>query len=74
LYLLQLFLKDVPVFWAANLNYFWVAFGESVAALSLFTRKEIYSLMLYLDGFGAALFAIQAVDKTWGLDCRLPPF
>lgn len=28
--------------------------------------------MLYLDGFGAALFAIQAVDKVWGLKFGLP--
>ncbi len=66
---------DVPVFWAADLNYIWVALGASVAAFaahSLFSRKEIYSLMLYVDGFGAALFAIQAVDKVWGLGFGLP--
>ena len=66
---------DVPVFWAADLNYIWVALGASVAAFSahsLFTRKEIYSLMLYVDGFGVALFGIQAVDKVWGLGFGLP--
>jgi uncharacterized membrane protein YeiH len=66
---------DVPVFWGADLNYIWVALGASVAAFaahSLFSRKEIYSLMLYVDGFGAALFAIQAVDKVWGLGFGLP--
>jgi uncharacterized membrane protein YeiH len=65
----------VPVFWSTDLNYIWVALGASVAAFaahSLFTRKEIYGLMLYLDGFGAALFAIQAVDKVWGLGFGLP--
>ena len=49
---------DVPVFWAADLNYIWVALGASLAAFSahsLFTRKEIYSLMVYIDGFGGGL-------------------
>ena len=66
---------DVPVFWSADLNYIWVALGASVAAFSahsFFTRKKIYSLMLYIDGFGAAVFAIQAVDKVWGLKFGLP--
>jgi len=65
----------VPVFWSTDLNYIWIAIGASIAtfsAHSLFSRKEIYSLMLYVDGFGAALFAIQAVDKVWGLGFGLP--
>lgn len=66
---------DVPVFWGADLNYIWVALASSVVAFganSLFTRKEIYSLLLYVDGFGVALFAIQAVDKVWNLGFGLP--
>jgi uncharacterized membrane protein YeiH len=66
---------DVPVFWAADLNYIWVALASSIAAFSahaLFTRKEIYRLMLYVDGFGVALFAVQAVDKVWNLGFGLP--
>ena len=66
---------DVPVFWSTELNYIWVAIGASIAAFSahsLFTRKEIYSLMLYVDGFGAALFAIQGADKVWDLGYGLP--
>lgn len=66
---------DVPVFWAADLNYIWVALGASVTAFwadSLFTRKEVHSLMLYVDGFGAALFAIQSADKVWDLGFGLP--
>jgi uncharacterized membrane protein YeiH len=66
---------DVPVFWAGDLNYIWVALASSVAAFgahSLFTRKEIYSLMLYVDGLAVALFAIQAVDKVWNLGFGLP--
>ena len=66
---------DVPVFWSTELNYIWVALGASLAAFaanSLFTRKEIHSLMLYIDGLGVALFAIQAVDKVWDLGFGLP--
>jgi uncharacterized membrane protein YeiH len=66
---------NVPVFWSTDLNYIWVSVGASIAAFSahsLFTRKEVYSLMLYVDGLGAALFAIQAVDKVWGLGFGLP--
>ena len=66
---------DVPVFWGLDLNYIWVALAASVAcfaAHSLFSRKEIYGLLLYVDGFGAALFAIQAVDKVWALGFGLP--
>jgi len=66
---------DVPVFWGADLNYIWVALASSIAAFSahsLFTRKEIYSLMLYVDGFGVSLFGIQAVDKVWNLGFGLP--
>lgn len=66
---------DVPVFWSIDLNYIWVALAASIAtflAHALFTRKGIYRLMLYVDGFGAALFAIQAVDKVEGLGFGLP--
>jgi len=66
---------DVPVFWAADLNYLWVAIGASLVtffAESLFTRKEIFRLMLYVDGFGASLFAIQTVDKSWAMDFGRP--
>lgn len=66
---------DVPVFWGLDLNYIWVALAASVASFtahSLFSRREIYSLLLYVDGFGAALFAIQAVDKVWALGFGQP--
>jgi uncharacterized membrane protein YeiH len=65
----------VPVFWATDLSYIWVALAASIAtfsAHSLFNRKEIHGLMLYLDGLGVALFGIQAVDKVWGLEFGLP--
>lgn len=66
---------DVPVFWAVDLTYVWVAIGASLVtfgASSLFTRRSIYSLMLYVDALGVALFGIQAADKVWGLAFALP--
>lgn len=66
---------DVPVFWATDLNYLWVAIGASLVTFfadSLFTRKEIFRLMLYTDGLGASLFAIQTVDKSWAMDFGRP--
>ena len=61
---------DVPVFWAVDLNYIWVSLGASLAVFisqNFFTRKHIYSSILYLDGIGVALFAIEATDKVWHL-------
>lgn len=65
----------VPVFWAVELNYIWVSLAASVMAFfvkPMFDRKHLFSLMLYLDAFGAALFAIQASHKVWGLQFGLP--
>lgn len=65
----------VPVFWAVDLSYIWVALAASVTvflAKPLFDRKHLFSLMLYLDAFGAALFAIQASNKVWDLQFGLP--
>ena len=66
---------DVPVFWLIDLNYIWVAMysGASVyAARTLFTRQQIYNLMLYFDGLGAAIFGIQGTAKAWDLNMGLP--
>lgn len=66
---------DVPVFWATDLNYIWIALGASLIAFwseSLLTRKEIHNLLLYVDGFGAALFAILTVNKVWDMGFGLP--
>lgn len=66
---------EQPVFWAHDLNYIWVAMGASVAAFfaqSFFSGKGINSLMLYLDGLGAALFGIEATEKVYGLEFGLP--
>lgn len=66
---------DVQVFWAVDLNYLWVAIVASLVTFfadARLTRKEIFRLMLYVDGFGVALFAIQTVDKAWGMDFGRP--
>jgi uncharacterized membrane protein YeiH len=66
---------DVPIFWATDLSYIWVALAASIVAFwadYLFTRKEIYSLLLYLDGFGVAMFAIEGAGKVWGLGFGWP--
>lgn len=66
---------DAPVFWGADLTYIWVAVAASLAAFSansLFTKKEVYTLMLYLDAVGVALFGIQATAKVWDLGFGLP--
>ncbi len=66
---------QVPVFWSKDLNYLWVALGASLVAFfgrSLVTQGQTYAIMLYLDGLGAALFAIQATAKVWRLDFGVP--
>lgn len=66
---------EVPVFWATDLNYIWVALTASVIAFyanRYMTSKYVYSLMLYLDGAGIAMFVIQGADKAIGLEFALP--
>lgn len=64
---------DVPVFWIGDFNYVWVAAGSSLLTFFIvrpFERTQ--TLLLYLDGFGAALFAIAATDKVLGLGHAAP--
>ena len=66
---------DVPVFWAHDLSYIWIAFAASLLTFwgqSFFTRSTIYNLLLYVDGLGVALFATQATYKVWALKFGLP--
>lgn len=65
----------VPVFWAADLNYIWVALVSSMVAFwtnRLMTDKEIYRAMLYLDALGVSMFAIQAAHKVMALSFGMP--
>lgn len=66
---------DVPVFWSNDLSFIWVGSVASILAFygrRLFAEHNIYSIMLYLDGLGAAMFGIQAAAKVWDLGFGLP--
>lgn len=66
---------DVPVFWASDLNYIWIALAASFATFygsRVLTRGQIYRAMLYLDALGVALFSIAASQKTMDLDFGWP--
>ena len=66
---------DAPVFWAADLSYIWVACVASVLAFygrKFFSDRYVYAVMLYVDGFGAAMFGIQGAGKVWDLGFGLP--
>ncbi len=66
---------DVPVFWSTELDYIWIGTIASIITFfgrRPFTARHIYSMMLYLDGFGAAMFGIIAASKVWDLEFGLP--
>lgn len=66
-------LLDQPIFWIADFNYIWV--GVIAAALAFFLTKRFqqrYRLLLYLDGFAAALFGLVATEKVLGLHLAAP--
>jgi len=66
---------DAPVFWAKDLSYVWVALGASVATFygrKLLAGRYVFGLLLYVDGFGATMFGIQAAGKVWDLNFGVP--
>lgn len=66
---------DVPVFWASDLNYIWVAIVASSLAFvanKCMTRRQVHRSMLYLDALGVSMFAIQATHKVLELQFALP--
>lgn len=68
-------LLNVPVFWVLDFNYVWVAIGASISAFFLekYLRDEnIWAAILYLDGFGIALFGVQSIDKALLLGFSAP--
>jgi uncharacterized membrane protein YeiH len=59
---------NVPVFWATELIYVWVALAASFIAFFVYRAFfRVHKLLLYLDAVGVALFTIQAIDKVLGL-------
>ena len=57
-----------PVFWLNDLNYMWAALAAALVAF--FASRSFvstYTALLYLDGLGAALFAVFATEKVLGL-------
>jgi len=66
-------LLDQPIFWIADFNYIWVALIAGLLAFFLTQKfQQRYQLLLYLDGFAAALFAIVATEKVLGLHLAAP--
>ena len=54
-----------PIFWFGDSNYVWAAIAGALAAFwigSVF--RSTFRALLYLDGLGAALFAITAAHKV----------
>jgi uncharacterized membrane protein YeiH len=65
----------VPVFWASDLLFVRVAVLSSILAFvarKWFTLPQIYTLMIYTDGLGAALFGMNGALKCWELDFAWP--
>jgi len=65
----------VQPFWVEDLVFIRVAIVSSLLAFvgrSFFTQPQVFALMLYLDGLGAALFGIQGAMKTYALDFGWP--
>ncbi|KQN48665.1 hypothetical protein ASE98_04570 [Pseudomonas sp. Leaf48] len=66
-------LLDQPIFWIADFNYIWVGGGAALLAFFLTKRfQQRYRLLLYLDGFAAALFGLVATEKVLGLQLAAP--
>lgn len=66
---------DVQPFWVEDLVFVRVAVFSSLLAFvgrAFFTQPQVFALMLYLDGLGAALFGIQGAMKTYELEFGWP--
>jgi uncharacterized membrane protein YeiH len=62
-----------PIFWIQDLNYVWAALAGALAAFWIgHLLRSTYRALLYLDGFGAALFAVTAADKVLALGLSGP--
>lgn len=66
---------NVPVFWSTDLSYIYIATAASIITFystTVFEKKRINKVMLYVDAAGVSLFGIEAVNKVWHLDFGLP--
>src|SRR4029077_16354133 len=54
-----------PIFWFQDMNYIWMALaGALLAFWGSRLLRSTANLLLYLDGLGAALFAISGANKA----------
>ena len=66
---------EVPVFWSTEQSYLWVSLFASIImyiGCGVIKKRNIHLLILYLDGFGAALFGIVSTKLVWDLKFCLP--
>ena len=66
---------DVPVFWASDLHYIWVALFASIVAFFgnwFMTSGQIFRFMLYMDALGVSMFAVQATQKVMDMNFGVP--
>ncbi|WP_394241413.1 trimeric intracellular cation channel family protein [Vibrio astriarenae] len=66
---------DVPVFWAQDLSYIYIACVSAIGGFlfyPLLKTKWINTSYLYIDAFAIAMFGIQGTEKAWGLGFGLP--
>ena len=62
-----------PIFWIQDSNYLWAAVLSALAAFFVTRRlRSTQGSLLYLDGFGAALFAVVAAGKVLDLGFGAP--
>lgn len=68
-------LLSTEVFWVSDFNYVWIAIAASILAFYLerhLRDESVWTLILYLDAFGIALFGVQAIDKALLLNFSAP--
>jgi uncharacterized membrane protein YeiH len=68
-------LMSTEVFWMVDFNGVWVAIAASICAFYLerhLRDESVWTLILYLDAFGLALFGVQSIDKALALQFSAP--
>ena len=65
----------VPVFWAEQLYFIWIAVISSLAGffcVPLLKTRLINRSYLYIDAIAIAMFSVQGTEKAWSLSFGLP--